>query len=116
MNFLLFSAWLLGGGPSQGRPVPTKPAAVPGLSEAYQLEPPDLRPQPGVPPIRWSRSSSTSSSTTSPGPIEPGPRWAPGFWSSRMGVEDLRYTGNTFVAEWKGGPPEVLAKIGLTQG
>jgi gluconate 2-dehydrogenase gamma chain len=41
---------------------------------------------------------------------------ASGFWSSRMGVEDLRYTGNTFVAEWKGCPPEVLAKIGLTEG
>ncbi len=38
---------------------------------------------------------------------------ASGFWSSQMGVEDLRYTGNTFVAEWKGCPPEVLAKIGL---
>ncbi len=38
---------------------------------------------------------------------------ASGFWSSRMGVEDLRYTGNTFVAEWKGCPPEVLARIGL---
>lgn len=38
---------------------------------------------------------------------------ASGFWSSRMGVEDLRYTGNTFVAEWKGCPAEVLAKIGL---
>ncbi len=41
---------------------------------------------------------------------------ASGFWSSRMGVEDLRYTGNTFVAEWKGCPPEVLGKIGLTDG
>jgi len=40
---------------------------------------------------------------------------ASGFWSSRMGVEDLRYTGNTFVAEWKGCPPEVLAKIGLDE-
>ncbi len=37
---------------------------------------------------------------------------ASGFWSSRMGVEDLKYTGNTFVAEWTGCPPEVLAKIG----
>ena len=41
---------------------------------------------------------------------------ASGFWSSRMGVEDLRYTGNTFVAEWKGCPPAVLAKIGLGEG
>jgi gluconate 2-dehydrogenase gamma chain len=37
---------------------------------------------------------------------------ASGFWSSRMGVADLKYSGNTFVAEWKGCPPEVLAKIG----
>jgi hypothetical protein len=41
---------------------------------------------------------------------------ASGFWSSRMGVEDLKYTGNTFVAEWRGCPPEVLAKIGLGEG
>jgi len=41
---------------------------------------------------------------------------ASGFWSSRVGVEDLRYTGNTFVAEWKGCPPAVLAKIGLGEG
>lgn len=27
-----------------------------------------------------------------------------GFWSSRMGVEDLGYQGNTFVAEWRGCP------------
>jgi gluconate 2-dehydrogenase gamma chain len=38
---------------------------------------------------------------------------ASGFWSSKMGVEDLRYMGNTFVAEWKGCPPEVLAKAGV---
>jgi gluconate 2-dehydrogenase gamma chain len=37
---------------------------------------------------------------------------ASGFWSSRIGVADLQYTGNTFVAEWKGCPPEVLARIG----
>jgi hypothetical protein len=38
---------------------------------------------------------------------------ASGFWSSKMGVEDLQYIGNTFVAEWKGPPPEVLKKLGL---
>ncbi|HEV8264907.1 MAG TPA: gluconate 2-dehydrogenase subunit 3 family protein [Gemmatimonadales bacterium] len=38
---------------------------------------------------------------------------AAGFFSSRMGVEDLRYQGNTFVAEWKGCPPEALAKLGV---
>ena len=38
---------------------------------------------------------------------------ASGFWSSRMGVEDLGYQGNTFVAEWKGCPPEALGKLGI---
>jgi gluconate 2-dehydrogenase gamma chain len=38
---------------------------------------------------------------------------ASGFWSSRMGVDDLQYIGNTFVGEWKGCPPEVLAKLGV---
>lgn len=27
-----------------------------------------------------------------------------GFWSSKVGVEDLGYVGNAFVAEWKGCP------------
>ena len=35
---------------------------------------------------------------------------ASGFWSSKMGVDDLRYVGNRFVAEWKDPPAEVLAR------
>lgn len=38
---------------------------------------------------------------------------ASGFWSSKMGVADLGYQGNVFVAEWKGCPPHVLGKLGL---
>lgn len=38
---------------------------------------------------------------------------ASAFFSSRMGVEDLQYKGNTFVAEWTGCPPEALAKLGV---
>jgi hypothetical protein len=38
---------------------------------------------------------------------------ASGFWSSKMGTDDLRFMGNTFVAEWNGCPPEVLVKAGL---
>ncbi len=38
---------------------------------------------------------------------------ASGFWSSKMGVEDLQYMGNTFVQEWKGCPTEVLKYLGL---
>jgi hypothetical protein len=36
-----------------------------------------------------------------------------GFFSSKMGVKDLPYLGNTAVADWQGCPPEVLAKLGL---
>ena len=38
---------------------------------------------------------------------------ASGFFSSKLGVQDLRYLGNTFVAEWKGCPPEALDKLGV---
>ena len=38
---------------------------------------------------------------------------ASGYWTSRVGTEDLRYLGNTYVAEWKGCPPEVLSRLGL---
>jgi hypothetical protein len=37
---------------------------------------------------------------------------ASGFWTSRMGVEDLGYMGNTATL-WQGPPPEVLRKLGL---
>jgi gluconate 2-dehydrogenase gamma chain len=38
---------------------------------------------------------------------------ASGFWSSRMGVEDLQYQGNVFVAEWHGCPEAALDKLGV---
>jgi hypothetical protein len=37
-----------------------------------------------------------------------------GFWSSRMGVKDLRYIGSTFNPNWDGCPPEALAKLGVS--
>ena len=39
---------------------------------------------------------------------------ASGFWSSKVGVDDLQYIGNTFVPEWKGCPPEVLEHLDLS--
>ncbi len=39
---------------------------------------------------------------------------ATGFWTSRMGVEDLQYQGNVFVSEWTGCPDEVLRKLGVS--
>jgi gluconate 2-dehydrogenase gamma chain len=37
-----------------------------------------------------------------------------GFWTSKMGVKDLRYLGNTFNPNWDGCPPEALKKLGVT--
>lgn len=39
---------------------------------------------------------------------------ASGFFSSKMGVEDLKYQGNKFVAEWTGCPDEVLEHVGVS--
>lgn len=39
---------------------------------------------------------------------------AGGFFSSRMGVADLEYKGNTFVHEWTGAPQEVLDRLGVS--
>jgi len=38
---------------------------------------------------------------------------ASGFWSSRVGIADLDYRGNTFVPEWTGCPPEALRKLNV---
>jgi hypothetical protein len=38
---------------------------------------------------------------------------ASGFFSSRMGMQDLRYMGNTAVMEWTVCPPEALSKLGV---
>ena len=66
-------------------------------------------------------------STTSPGRQKAKPEFAhgvaffnsfrdltaSGFWSSKMGVADLKYMGNVMVPEWKGCPDEALKKLGL---
>ncbi|MDZ4865607.1 MAG: gluconate 2-dehydrogenase subunit 3 family protein [Gemmatimonadota bacterium] len=39
---------------------------------------------------------------------------ASGFFSSQIGVADLRYLGNEFVMEWKGCPPSALAKLDVS--
>jgi hypothetical protein len=38
---------------------------------------------------------------------------ASGFWSSKMGVDDLQYMGNRPVAQWNGCPAPALAKLGV---
>ena len=38
---------------------------------------------------------------------------ATGFWTTKMGMTDLGYIGNTVVPKWDGCPPEQLKKLGL---
>jgi gluconate 2-dehydrogenase gamma chain len=38
---------------------------------------------------------------------------ASGYYSSKVGMEDLRYMGNTMLAEWKGCSEEQLRKLGV---
>jgi len=37
-----------------------------------------------------------------------------GFWSSEIGVKDLRYIGSVFAPNWNGCPPEALRKLGVS--
>ncbi len=41
---------------------------------------------------------------------------ASGFWSSKMGVEDLRFMGNRVVPMWNGCPDDALRHLGVTYG
>lgn len=38
---------------------------------------------------------------------------ASGFWSSKIGVDDLRYMGNRPMAQWNGCPAPALNKLGV---
>ena len=38
---------------------------------------------------------------------------ATGFWTTRMGIDDLQYMGNRPVSRWNGCPEEALKKLGV---
>lgn len=38
---------------------------------------------------------------------------ASGFWTTKMGIEDLQYQGNVFLDEWNGCPQAALDKLGV---
>jgi gluconate 2-dehydrogenase gamma chain len=40
---------------------------------------------------------------------------ASGYYSSAMGWQDLRYTGNQYVATWNGCPDDAMQKLGVSQ-
>ena len=39
---------------------------------------------------------------------------ATGFWTSRIGFQDLQYMGNTYVPEWTGCPEDALKDLGVS--
>jgi hypothetical protein len=39
---------------------------------------------------------------------------AAGFFSSQMGYKDVNFVGNVFNPDWKGCPPEAMAKLGVS--
>ena len=39
---------------------------------------------------------------------------AAGFYTSKMGIEDLQYRGNTYVRTWNGCPDEACKKLGVS--
>lgn len=39
---------------------------------------------------------------------------ASGFYSSRIGIDDLRYIGNAFNPNWNGCPPDALQRFGVS--
>jgi gluconate 2-dehydrogenase gamma chain len=39
---------------------------------------------------------------------------ASGYYTSRIGIEDLQYRGNTYVTEWNGCPPEACRHLGVS--
>lgn len=39
---------------------------------------------------------------------------ASGFWTTKAGMDDLQYLGNTFVQTWEGAPPAEMERLGLT--
>jgi hypothetical protein len=39
---------------------------------------------------------------------------ATGFWTTKMGIDDLQYLGNRSVARWNGCPEEALRKLGVS--
>lgn len=40
---------------------------------------------------------------------------ASGFWTTKMGIEDLGYMGNVYVPSWDGCPSAALKKLGLPE-
>ena len=39
---------------------------------------------------------------------------ATGFWTTKMGIDDLQYQGNVFVSKWDGCPADALKKLGVS--
>ncbi len=88
---------------AQSRKMFTKPFAE--CTEAQQKELLDLIAYPDIAPPELSQGVKFFNSFRD--------LTASGFWSSKVGVDDLQYIGNTAVMEWTGCPPEICAELGV---
>jgi hypothetical protein len=91
---------------------PAKPVTPPAAEAAPPSEPSAARVLPGKP-----------GDSGAPGELSHGIQFfrsfrdltASGFWTSKMGIEDIGYIGNTLVPEWTGCPADALRKLGVTR-
>jgi hypothetical protein len=101
---------------------PKEPAVVPGqptqqrqeagATSTYPQGPPPQKPPEGVPPQSTSAEDGTSYSQGIAFFTLFRDLTASGFFTSEMGIKDIGFMGNQ-PYDWKGCPPEVLAKLGL---
>jgi hypothetical protein len=101
---------------------PREPAAVPGqptqqrqeagAASTYPQGPPPQKPPEGVPPPSGGAEDGTSTSQGVAFFTLFRDLTASGFFTSEMGIKDIGFMGN-MPYDWKGCPPEVLAKLGL---
>ena len=96
--------------PIPGQPTQQRPEA--GASSTYPLGPPPQKPPEGVPTESPAPEEGTSHSQGIAFFTLFRDLTASGFFTSEMGIKDIGLMGNQ-PYDWKGCPPEVLAKLGL---
>jgi hypothetical protein len=92
---------------------PTQQRREAGASSTYPQGPPPTKPPEGVPAQSPGPEDGTSHSQGTAFFTLFRDLTASGFFTSEMGIKDIGFKGNQ-PWDWKGCPPEVLAKLGLT--
>ena len=91
---------------------PTSQRQEAGASSTYPQGPPPQKPPEGLPAQSGAAEEGTSTSQGVAFFTLFRDLTASGFFTSEMGIKDIGFMGN-MPYDWKGCPPEVLAKLGL---